>query len=45
MRDEAAIEQEIQAKGLNAPRLTPAAIDALIVGEALVVHQFENNAG
>ena len=27
------IEQEIQAKGLNAPRLTPAHIDAVIVSE------------
>lgn len=27
------IEQEIQDKGLNAPRLTPADIDATIVGE------------
>ncbi len=33
MRDEDAIEKEIQDKGLNAPRLTPAAIDAQIVGE------------
>lgn len=32
-RDEAAIEAEIQAKGLTAPRLTPALIDAAIVGE------------
>jgi hypothetical protein len=32
-RDEQAIENEIQAKGLNAPRLTPAHIDAQIVGE------------
>lgn len=30
---EQAIESEIQAKGLNAPRLTPAHIDAAIVGE------------
>jgi hypothetical protein len=30
---EGSIEQEIQNKGLNAPRLTPAAIDAQIVGE------------
>jgi hypothetical protein len=30
MKDETAIENEIQAKGLNAPRLTPAAIDAVI---------------
>lgn len=27
------LEQEIQAKGLNAPRLTPDSIDAVIVGE------------
>lgn len=33
MKDEQAIEQEIQAKGLNAPRLTPADIDAVIAGE------------
>lgn len=33
MKDEQAIEQEIQAKGLKAPRLTPADIDAKIVGE------------
>ncbi len=32
-KDEQAIEAEIQAKGLNAPRLTPAAIDATIAGE------------
>ena len=32
--DEAAIEAEIQAKGKNAPRLTPAHIDAQIVSEA-----------
>lgn len=32
MNDQA-IEQEIQAKGLTAPRLTPADIDAAIVGE------------
>ena len=32
-KDEQAIEAEIQAKGLNAPRLTPALIDATIVGE------------
>jgi len=30
---EAAIEQEIQRKGLNAPRLTPQHIDDQIVGE------------
>lgn len=34
MKDEQAIETEIQAKGLNAPRLNPAHIDAQIVGEA-----------
>jgi hypothetical protein len=33
MSNEQSIEQEIQAKGLNAPRLTPADIDAVIVGE------------
>jgi hypothetical protein len=33
MRNEAAVEAEIQAKGLNAPRLNPAMIDATIVGE------------
>ena len=32
-KDEAAIEAEIQAKGLDAPRLTPAQIDAAIAGE------------
>lgn len=32
-KDEAAIEAEIQAKNLNAPRLTPAHIDEQIVGE------------
>lgn len=31
--NEAAVEAEIQAKRLNAPRLTPALIDAAIVGE------------
>ena len=35
--DEAAIEAEIQAKGLNAPRLTPDHIDAQIVGETFHV--------
>lgn len=35
--DEAAIEREIQAKGLNAPRLNPAHIDATIVGEAYYI--------
>jgi hypothetical protein len=37
MRNEAAIENEIQAKGLNAPRLTPAHIDEQIVAEAFHV--------
>src|SRR5882672_7084986 len=32
--DEQAIEKEIQAKGLNAPRLTPEMIDAAIMSEA-----------
>lgn len=32
-RDEQAIEKEIQAKGLNAPRLNPAHIDAQIAKE------------
>jgi Phage protein (N4 Gp49/phage Sf6 gene 66) family len=33
VKDETAIEKEIQAKGLNAPRLTPADIDAQIRSE------------
>ena len=33
MIDEQQLEQEIQSKGLNAPRLTPAIIDATIVYE------------
>lgn len=33
MKDEAAIEAEIQAKGLNAPRLNPTMIDETIVSE------------
>jgi hypothetical protein len=37
MSNEAAIEQEIQDKGLNAPRLTPDAIDAVIEHEAYYV--------
>lgn len=32
--NEAAVESEIQAKGLTAPRITPADVDAAIVGEA-----------
>lgn len=34
MRNETAVEAEIQAKGLNAPRLNPTMIDATIVAEA-----------
>ena len=37
--DEASMDAKIQAKGLNAPRLTPADIDAAIVGEDY--HVFE----
>lgn len=37
MKDEAVIENEIQAKGLNAPRLTPAQIDGVILGELYYV--------
>lgn len=33
MTNETEIENEIQAKGLNAPRLTPADIDAVILNE------------
>lgn len=33
MRDENEVEQEIQRKGLTAPRLTPGLIDEAIVGE------------
>lgn len=36
-KDEAAIEKEIQAKGLNAPRLTPQLIDSVIVSETFTV--------
>lgn len=32
-KDEAAIESEIQSKGLNAPRLTPQLIDNTIIAE------------
>lgn len=35
--DEQVIEKEIQAKGLNAPRLTPEHIDSVIVSEAYYV--------
>ncbi|HEJ1456434.1 TPA: hypothetical protein SLU67_002699 [Pseudomonas aeruginosa] len=34
MSNEKAVEQEIQVKGLNAPRLTPDLIDAAIVNAA-----------
>lgn len=37
--DEQQLEQEIQAKGLNAPRLTPDLIDSVIVGEQYTVFQ------
>lgn len=33
MKDEMQIEQEIQAKGLTAPRLTPGDIDKVILAE------------
>lgn len=33
-RNEAAVEQEIQQKGLVAPRLTPQLIDEAVAGEA-----------
>jgi len=36
-KDEAAIEAEIQSKGLNAPRLTPDFIDSVIADEAFYV--------
>lgn len=36
-KDEIQIENEIQAKGLNAPRLTPAQIDAKIASEQFYV--------
>ena len=39
MNTEMQIENEIVAKGLNAPRLTPALIDVVIVGEKY--HVFE----
>ncbi len=37
MISDEAIEKELQAKGLNAPRLTPADIDAVIVGESYTI--------
>ena len=36
-RDESTIETELQAKGLNAPRLSPQHIDEQIVAEAFYV--------
>ena len=36
-KDETAIEAEIQSKGLNAPRLTPALIDGTILAEQFYV--------
>ncbi len=39
--NEKEIEQEIQDKGLTAPRITPAHIDSIIVGEAY--HLFEGS--
>lgn len=36
-KDEQAIESEIQRKGLNAPRLTPQAIDDIILAEQFYV--------
>lgn len=41
MTSEKEIEQEIQDKGLNAPRLTPELIDAAVKGEAY--HVFEGS--
>lgn len=37
MSDEQELEKKIQEKGLNAPRLTPAAIRAKVVGETYTV--------
>jgi Phage protein (N4 Gp49/phage Sf6 gene 66) family len=37
--EEAAVETEIQAKGLNAPRITPEMLDATIVAEDYHVFQ------
>lgn len=34
MKNEHEVETEIQAKGLNAPRLTPGMIDVVIIGES-----------
>lgn len=38
-KDEQALEIEIQAKGLNAPRLSPEKIDAVIIGEDYHIFQ------
>lgn len=38
-KDEAEFELEVQNRGLNAPRLTPEAIDAMIVGEKYFVDE------
>jgi len=40
-KDETAIEAELQAKGLTAPRLTPEHIDGCIIGEDY--HVFERS--
>lgn len=40
MKDEKALEQEINEKGLNAPRLTPDLIDATI--KEVEYHVFQN---
>ena len=37
MKDDNAIEEQIQAKGLNAPRLTPTLINEQIVSEAFYI--------
>lgn len=37
MSNDHEVENEIQKKGLNAPRLTPASIDAVIVDETFTV--------
>lgn len=41
MNDEQELEQEIQEKGLDAPRLTPELIDSVIVAEQF--HVFEGS--
>lgn len=42
MNNEEQLEKQIQEKNLNAPRLTPADIDAVIVGDQY--HVFPNTA-